>query len=203
MNDSNYQSILTYVLFVLGAYLLGSIPTGLWIGLLIYKKDIRQFGSGNIGATNTFRILGKVPGIIALIVDVMKGFIPVLIAKFYFSHLLYLPLITGICAICGHLFSAFLRFKGGKGVATGTGVYLAIAPIPTLIAGVIFLISAFTTRMISVGSVLSAITLAILIALMYKSDILLVVCTCLIAFMILFKHRSNIKRIIRGEENKF
>lgn len=192
-----------YILPILFAYFLGSIPTGLWIGLIFYKKDIRQYGSGNIGATNALRILGKVPGTIALLFDALKGFIPVVLVKIYLSEYPYLPLLVGISAIFGHLFSIFLLFKGGKGVATGTGVYLALAPIPTLISGIVFFVSAFTTRMVSVGSISSAITLALLTSFFYKNDMIFVIITCLIAILVVYKHRSNIQRIIRGEENKF
>ncbi|HOQ33600.1 MAG TPA: glycerol-3-phosphate 1-O-acyltransferase PlsY [Candidatus Hydrogenedens sp.] len=185
------------------SYLLGSIPTGLWIGLLFYKKDIRKYGSGNIGATNALRVLGKIPGAIALLLDALKGFVPVILVKTFLSEYSYLPLFTGISAIFGHLFSIFLLFKGGKGVATGTGVYLALAPIPTLIAGLVFFIFAFSTRMVSVGSISSAITLAILTLFLYKNDIIFVIITCLVAILVVYKHRSNIQRIIRGEENKF
>lgn len=192
-----------YILPIFFSYLLGSIPTGLWIGLVFYKKDIRKFGSGNIGATNALRVLGKIPGAIALLFDALKGFLPVILAKTFLSEYSYLPLFLGISAIFGHLFSIFLVFKGGKGVATGTGVYLALAPIPTLIAGIVFFITAFSTRMVSVGSISSAITLAILTLFLYKNDIIFVIITCFIAILVVYKHRSNIQRIIRGEENKF
>ncbi len=192
-----------YILPMLLAYLLGSIPTGLWIGLIFYKKDIRQYGSGNIGATNALRVLGKIPGVIALLFDALKGFIPVVIVKIYLSDYPYLPLLVGIFAIFGHLFSIFLLFKGGKGVATGTGVYLALAPIPTLISGIVFFISVLTTRMVSLGSISSAITLAVLTFFFYKNDMIFIIITCLIAVLVVYKHRSNIQRIIRGEENKF
>ncbi len=191
-----------YPFFIIISYLLGSIPSGLWIGLIFYKKDIRNFGSGNIGATNAYRVLGKVPGISALIFDLLKGFVPTLIAKIYFPQFPYLALLTGISAICGHLFSIFLKFKGGKGVATGTGVYLALAPVPTLLTAVIFVIAVGLTRMVSVGSITSAIGLAILTLIFYPQDYVFVGCTTLIALTVVYKHRSNIKRIIRGEENK-
>ncbi len=196
-------NIWVYLLLLLLGYVAGSIPTGFWIGLVFYKKDIRKFGSGNIGATNAIRVLGKIPGITALLVDALKGFIPVFLTKYYLPDYPYLPLLVGISAIFGHLFSVFLFFKGGKGVATGTGVYLALAPIPTLVAGVVFLIAAFSTRMVSVGSISAALTLAILTLFFYKSDIIFVVATFIIAILIVYKHRSNIQRIIRGEENRF
>ncbi len=195
--------LIYYLLPMILSYILGSIPTGLWIGLVFYKKDIRKYGSGNIGATNAMRVLGKVPGAIALFVDAMKGFIPVILTKTFLSDYAYLPLLVGISAILGHLFSIFLLFKGGKGVATGTGVYLALAPIPTLITGIVFFISAFTTRMVSVGSITSAIALAILTFIFYKNDVIFVSITFLIAILVIYKHRSNIQRIIKGEENKF
>lgn len=191
-----------YILFTMVSYIGGSIPTGLWIGLIFYKKDIRNFGSGNIGATNAYRVLGKIPGIVALIVDLLKGFIPAFIAKLYFSQYPYLGLLAGISAIFGHMFSLFLKFKGGKGVATGTGVYLALAPIPTLLTGIIFLIAVGTTRMVSMGSITSAIGLAILTLIFYPNDYAFVFCTFLVAITVVYKHRANIKRILKGEENR-
>lgn len=203
MNISlNWNVVGIYIIFMLISYLLGSIPSGLWIGLIFYKKDIRNFGSGNIGATNAFRVLGKVPGISSLIFDVLKGFIPTLIAKVYFPEFNYLALLTGISAICGHLFSLFLKFRGGKGVATGTGVYLALAPVPTLLTAIIFLTAVGLTRMVSVGSITSAIGLAILTLIFYPHDYIFVASTILIALTVVYKHRSNIIRIIKGEENK-
>ncbi len=203
MNISlNWNVAGIYIIFMLISYLLGSIPSGLWIGLIFYKKDIRNFGSGNIGATNAFRVLGKVPGISSLIFDVLKGFIPTLIAKIYFPEFIYLPLLTGISAISGHLFSLFLKFQGGKGVATGTGVYLALAPVPTLLTAIIFLTAVGLTRMVSVGSITSAIGLAILTLIFYPHDYIFVACTILIAITVVYKHRSNIIRIMKGEENK-
>lgn len=192
-----------YILPMFIAYLIGSIPTGLWIGLVFYKKDIRKYGSGNIGATNALRVLGKIPGAVALLFDALKGFLPVILTKVYLSDYSYLPLLVGISAILGHLFSIFLFLKGGKGVATGTGVYLALAPVPTLIAGIVFFISAFSTRMVSVGSISSAIALAVLTFFFHKNDMIFVIITFLIAILVVYKHRSNIQRIIRGEENKF
>jgi glycerol-3-phosphate acyltransferase PlsY len=187
------------------SYLLGSIPTGLWLGRALRGIDIREHGSKNIGATNTLRVLGKPLGAAALAGDMLKGAIPVL----YFGTLtsdallpIPLPLACGIAAILGHSFSLFLRFQGGKGVATSAGVFFALLPVPTLIAAVVFGITVWRTRMVSLGSILAAITLTV-VAMFSPVSFALHVIVLLVASLVIWKHRSNIGRIIRGEENKF
>lgn len=187
------------------SYLLGSIPTGLWLGRALRGIDIREHGSKNIGATNTLRVLGKPLGAAALAGDMLKGAVPVL----YFGTLtsdallpIPLPLACGIAAILGHSFSLFLRFQGGKGVATSAGVFFALLPVPTLIAAVVFGITVWRTRMVSLGSILAAITLTV-VAMFSPVSFALHVIVLLVASLVIWKHRSNIGRIIRGEENKF
>lgn len=191
------MSILTLVL----SYLLGSIPTGLWLGLKLRGIDIREQGSKNIGATNTARVLGKKLGAIAFIGDVAKGVVPVLfIARM--GSWPYLPLACGLAAIIGHTTSVFLKFRGGKGVATAAGVYLALAPIPTLIALAVFAAVFAATRMVSVGSICAVITLTVAINITGASIPLRAI-TVMVALLIIWKHRTNIGRIFKGEENRF
>ena len=182
------------------SYLLGSIPTGLWLGLKLRGIDIREHGSKNIGATNTMRVLGKKLGAVALAGDMAKGIIPVLL----FARLgdwPHLDLACGLAAIIGHTASLFLRFRGGKGVATGTGVFLALCPIPTLIAAVVFAAVVALTRMVSAGSICAAAALCAAVYLTPATWPLRVIAT-LAAVLVIWKHRSNIQRIIRGQENR-
>ncbi len=187
------------------SYVLGSIPTGLWLGQALRGIDIREHGSKNIGATNTLRVLGKPLGAAALVGDMLKGAIPV----FYFGTLtsdallpIPLPLACGIAAILGHSFSLFLKFQGGKGVATSAGVFFALLPIPTLIAAIVFGVTVWRTRMVSLGSILAAVTLTV-VAMFSPVSFALHFIVLLVATLVIWKHRSNIGRIMRGEENKF
>ncbi len=186
---------------VAASYLLGSVPTGLWLGLWLRGVDIRQHGSRNIGATNTLRVLGKGLGGAALAADMAKGLIPVLVAG-QLSSWPHLPLLCGVAAILGHVFSIFLKFSGGKGVATSTGVFLGLAPVPTLLAACVFAAVAFPTRMVSAGSLSAALALAVAVFLI-DATLPVRIATVLLALLVFWKHRSNIGRILRGEENRF
>ena len=199
-------------LAILLSYVLGSIPTGLWLGLWLRKIDIRDHGSKNIGAPTPMRVLGKKLGALALAGDAAKGLVPVLC----FSRLgdwPYLPLACGIAAILGHLASIFLKFKGGKGVATSLGVFLALCPVPTLIAALTFGIVVFITRMVSAGSILAALAMTASVFLLPEHirtapthslppGPALQIMVTVVALLIIVKHRANIGRIVRGEENK-
>lgn len=183
------------------AYLLGSVPTGLWLGLKIAGVDIREHGSKNIGATNTLRVLGKKLGVAALLTDIAKGLVPVLFAP-RFSSWEYLPLACGLAAILGHTFSLFLRFRGGKGVATSAGVFLGLALYPTLVAAAAFALVLAATRMVSAGSIVAALSLVIAAQLFPLALPVRVLATG-VALLVIVKHRTNIRRILRGEENRF
>ncbi|MCX5771576.1 MAG: glycerol-3-phosphate 1-O-acyltransferase PlsY [Candidatus Hydrogenedentes bacterium] len=190
---------MTYLAIIL-SYLIGSIPTGLWLGLKFRGIDIRQYGSKNIGATNTMRVLGKKLGAIALAGDAAKGLIAVLL----FGRLApwqYLPLACGIAAILGHTASVFLRFRGGKGVATGGAVFAALAPIPTAIAVAAFAAVLALTRMVSAGSIVAAIVLAASV-IGFGAPWPLQAAAAAIALFVIYKHRANIARILRNQENK-
>jgi len=182
------------------SYLLGSVPTGLWLGLKFRGVDIREHGSKNIGATNTMRVLGKKLGILALLADMAKGAIPVL-AVARLGDWEYLPLACGVAAVVGHMASFFLRLRGGKGVATGTGVFLSLCPIPTLIAALVFAMIVVFTRMVSAGSIGAAVALCVAVYLLEPSMPLKGIVT-FVAFFVIWKHRSNIQRIYKGTENR-
>lgn len=188
------------VIAVALSYLLGSVPTGLWLGLRLRGVDIRQHGSRNIGATNTLRVLGKGLGSIALCCDIAKGMIPVLLIA-RLGTWEHLPLACGVSAILGHSFSLFIGFKGGKGVATSAGVFLGLAPIPTLMAIIVFALVLGISHMVSAGSMCAAVTLMVGVFLVELSMPVRAV-TVLVAMLVLFKHRSNFARILNGEENK-
>jgi glycerol-3-phosphate acyltransferase PlsY len=182
------------------AYIIGSVPTGLWLGLTVHGVDIRQHGSKNIGATNTLRTLGVKSGIAALIADIGKGYAAVSIATF-FSPWPHAPLACGVAAILGHSFSVFLRLRGGKGVATGAGVFLALAPTPTLIAAAVFLALTAVTRLVSAGSLSGAIVLAIAIF-FFPQSMPVRIAMLVVAALIIVKHRTNIARILKGTEGR-
>ena len=185
---------------VILSYVLGSVPTGLWLGLKLRGVDIRQHGSKNIGATNTFRVLGRGLGIATLAGDILKGWVPVVL----FARLdtwEYLPVLCGLAAILGHTFSLFLWFRGGKGVATSTGVFLGLAPVPTLIAGGVFAIVFAATRMVSAGSI-SAAAAMIAAVFVIATPVPVRIVTVLVAVLVIVKHHANIRRILKGEESR-
>lgn len=185
-------------LLLLLAYLLGAIPTGLIVGKLFFNKDIRKFGSGNLGATNTFRVLGKKAGIFVTIFDVAKGVIPAIFPIIY--DLDIHGIWFGLAAIIGHVYPIYLKFKGGKAVATSAGVILGVNPVVFLIIAVIFFTLLFTTRMVSLTSILTSI--GNFITTLFFDDIILQIISFLIMLLIIIRHSSNIKRIISGTEPK-
>ncbi|MBC6309334.1 glycerol-3-phosphate 1-O-acyltransferase PlsY [Listeria sp. FSL L7-1582] len=189
------------ILLCLIAYILGSIPSGLWIGKIFYKKDIRDFGSGNLGATNSFRVLGVKPGIIVTLMDILKGTAATLLPFFFqldVNH--HFWLLTGIFAIIGHSFPVFAKFKGGKAVATSAGVILAYAPWLFLAALVIFILSLKISKYVSLSSMIAAAS-ALVISLFFQDWILVGIIAAIAAFII-YRHIPNIKRIKKGEEPK-
>ncbi|MGA2090686.1 MAG: glycerol-3-phosphate 1-O-acyltransferase PlsY [Endomicrobiales bacterium] len=182
------------------SYLLGSIPVSFLLGKLLKGIDIRQHGSGNPGATNVFRVLGPVPGIVTFVLDALKGFVPVAIAVHMAGNELS-ALIAGLCAILGHMYTLFLGFKGGKGVATSAGVFGALLPGPTALALATFAIVFALFRYVSLGSIAAALVLP-LCAWYVDSFSIKTLCAALVAVIIIYKHRSNIRRLIDGTENK-
>jgi glycerol-3-phosphate acyltransferase PlsY len=211
--------IFSYILTALAAYLLGSIPTG----YLVAKAkgvDIRSVGSGNIGATNVFRILGKGLGIFVLLADAGKGFvacwlIPRIVFHFesgqpispselevYLRIFEWHSIIAGIAAILGHNYTCFLKFKGGKGIATTAGVLIALAPKPLLIVLVIFVLVLLTSRYMSLASITAAFCLPFAVWFLHGSPTMIVI-TAFLGGLAIYKHKANIKRLLNGTENRF
>jgi glycerol-3-phosphate acyltransferase PlsY len=183
------------------AFIFGSIPFGYVIGKL-KGVDVRQHGSGNIGATNVSRVLGKKYGALVLFLDALKGALPVLILKVLGFSLEY-QVLSGFFAILGHCFSPFLKFKGGKGVATGLGVFLVVSPKITLIAFFIFLLVFFLTRYVSLSSITAALSYPVIFRLFGKPSDFTSLLIFLTAFVVVGKHYQNIIRLLKGEEKRF
>ncbi|HOZ46208.1 MAG TPA: glycerol-3-phosphate 1-O-acyltransferase PlsY [Candidatus Hydrogenedentes bacterium] len=188
------------VLGVMGAYVLGSVPTGLWLGQRLRGIDIRQHGSGNIGATNTMRVLGKRLGSVALACDMAKGLLPVVVISAV-SSWPYAPILCGAAAVAGHTASIFLQFRGGKGVATSTGVFLGLCPVPTILAAAVFALVTALTRMVSAGSISAAIAFCVIVWALPNPWPIRVLATAM-ALLIILRHRANIRRILTGTENR-
>ena len=190
----------TFIIGALVAYLLGSIPSGLWIGQYFFQKDIRQFGSGNLGSTNAFRVLGKKAGSVVLFCDVFKGFLAMILAMTVFKQESLSPLWIASFAVLGHTFPLFASFKGGKAVATFAGMILAYQPLLLLYGLLIFLALLAITRMVSLTAMVT-ITAGVLLSLLFN-DWTLTAFALAIDIFIIYRHRSNIQRILNGTENK-
>ena len=197
------------IFIALFGYLLGSVPTGLLLTKLFSKVDPRKTGSKNIGATNIFRTAGKALGILTLVGDVLKGVIPTAIAmhlvpadQWGLSRHVWIAL-AGLSPFLGHVFSIFLGFKGGKGVATALGFYLPISTISVLIEFLIFAGIVWKWRYISLGSITCAITISILIAFFRSDSQAYFIVSVIIAALILYRHQSNISRLLQGTESKW
>ena len=187
-----------YIITIILSYLFGSIPTA-----LIFSKmknvDIRKQGSGNIGATNSFRVMGKTIGFLVTFLDIFKGIIPTLIAYLYGGDLL--AVFAAFAVIIGHSFSIFANFKGGKGIATGAGAVMVLNPLAVILAIILFVILLYTTHYASVSSLVAALTVALLTWIFHDSLTIKIGVTIMLAFVI-FRHHSNISRLIKGEESK-
>lgn len=201
--------IVVNIIITIVAYLLGSIPTSVWISRGFYKIDIRDYGSGNAGATNTFRVLGVKAGIVVFIVDILKGFIAVNLIHFtnyYIPHsgdYINIQLLLGIAAMLGHIFPIYVGFKGGKGVATLFGVICAISLYPTLIMAGVFFVTLILTRYVSLSSMISGFSFPVLIIVVFKETTpSLIIFSLIMAVLMLFTHQKNIERLLRKEEKK-
>lgn len=195
--------MLLTIILVTGAYILGSVPFALVIGKGIYGVDVRQSGSGNIGTTNVFRVLGKKAGILVFIGDMAKGFIPVFLATRLIAddNAALVSVLCAGAAIAGHTFPFFLKFKGGKGVATGGGTIIALMPLLFLLAFAVFWLVLLAGRVVSVASLSAALALSAAVLLTGQPRPYLVF-TLLGTAVIFYAHRSNIKRIVKGTENR-
>lgn len=198
------------LIVVLAAYLLGSIPSSVWIGKIFYGIDVREHGSGNAGTTNTIRILGYKAGIPVFIIDALKGWFAVFLTKIVFGYFPsiempeYMSLIAAVAVVLGHIFPVFAGFRGGKGVATLLGVGFGLIPIPALIALGIFMLVLFCFGYVSLASITAAVTLPFITYFFVMPDkILLLLLTIAVAIFLPITHRQNIKRLLNGTENKF
>ncbi len=195
-------------LLIILAYLLGSIPTAVWIGKVFFNIDVREFGSGNAGATNTFRVLGKSAGIPVLIIDILKGTAAVSLS--YFSGFeagstafINVQLVLGIAALLGHIFPVFAGFRGGKGVATILGIVICMLPTASALSLVVFLVVLFTSRIVSLSSMLAGLAFPFILHLvLHNTNQVLTIFSIVVAVLLLITHRKNIGRLLRREESK-
>lgn len=196
---------MTNTLILICAYLLGAIPSALWVGKLFFKKDIRQFGSGNLGTTNTFRVLGKKAGIVVMLMDILKGTAAVLLVHLpFFADATVHILILGAVAVLGHIYPIFAGFKGGKAVATSAGVMLGYSWPFFIVLVSAFVISLKLTKMVSLTSMIAS-TIGLIYSIVYwyvTGDVALVVITFILVAFIFYRHRENIQRIKDGTEPK-
>lgn len=185
------------------SYLLGAVPTSLLVGKWARGIDLREHGSGNLGATNAFRVLGWRLALPVLIVDILKGWVPAYLFPLWDGAAgPDWALAYGAAAIIGHVFSIYVRFRGGKGIATSTGVFLALAPLAILVGLLVWVAAVFTTRIVAVGSILAALTLPVAVYATRGTAPVFWVSASLAAFVI-YSHRTNIRRLLRGEEQRF
>lgn len=196
-------------LLLLLAYLIGSIPTAVWVSRYYFGIDIRDYGSGNSGATNTFRVLGPKWGTLVMIIDVLKGLAAVklsLLLPFYFDHevaLTNLQIGLGMAAVLGHIFPIWADFKGGKGVATLFGLVIGISPWTALCCSGVFLLVLYLTRFVSLSSILASIAFPIFILIIFNVDNNAYrVFAIVVALLVILTHQKNISRLLRGSEGK-
>jgi acyl phosphate:glycerol-3-phosphate acyltransferase len=210
------------LIIIILSWLIGGIPFGLIISRF-WHKDPRQGGSGNIGATNVFRTAGKIPGILTVVADVLKGSVVVIGVKVYLyytpqtahgiiSYEQWLPSLAAMAVVLGHIFSPYLKFRGGKGVATGLGTIIILTPFFSLLGLVVFLILVIVFKYISLGSISAALTILVVMSVFKFTDLNFLnisvtwgewVFVLILAVFVILSHRSNIRRLLTGKENKF
>ncbi len=198
------EMYLEIIAVILGAYLIGSIPTGYIIVKVATGQDIRTIGSGSTGATNVKRVMGKKWFFITLLLDALKGALPVILAKLFattFTEIGLLPVLAAIAVILGHSKSIFLKFTGGKSVASGVGTILALNWVVGLIIAAIWGIITYTSKYVSLGSII-ALAISPVLMYLFNQPVAYIVYCALGAIYIIYLHRSNIQRLIKGEENK-
>lgn len=197
---------------LIAAYLLGSIPTAVWLGQAFYGVDVREYGSGNAGATNTFRVLGKKPGIVVMTIDILKGFTATKLAYLiglsvtgpkYSAQFVNYELALGVIAVMGHLFPIFAGFRGGKGVATLFGMVLAVNPWAALLCVSVFITVLLISKYVSLSSICAGFAFPLGTVFVFqssvKAEVLYSICVCV---LILVTHQKNIERLLKGKESK-
>jgi glycerol-3-phosphate acyltransferase PlsY len=188
-------------LLILGAYLLGAVPFGLILAKTFAGLDVRTQGSGNIGATNVARSAGKKLGVITLLLDALKGALPVLVCQHFLAQPLEITALAGLAAVVGHIFPVYLWFRGGKGVATGFGVFLAIAPIPSAVAAGVFVVLFAIFRVVSIGSLGAAIALiGAVVGLDGRWEVIALAGT--VVGLVILRHSGNIARLLKRSEHR-
>lgn len=203
------MEILYFIAAIMVAYLIGSFSTAVWFGKWFYAIDVRRYGSGNAGATNTLRVLGTRAGLFVLLIDVFKGWITVFLASmigeelFSEDSLLYFKIAAAIGVVAGHIYPLYTRFKGGKGIATMLGVVIALFPWQLILVEVgIFAAVFLFTRYVSLGSIVVAIALPVLSIWFFNVALILKIVSGLVAVVVPVTHRSNVKRLLDGRESK-
>jgi len=196
----------SFLVIPIAGYLLGSVPFGLILAKIFGGRDVRTAGSGNIGATNVARVAGPFAGILTLLLDVAKGAGAVLLAALFSQGSTLWMMIAGLCALVGHCFPLWLKFRGGKGVATAAGVFIVMNPMAFLGAIAVFLLVVAVTRYVSLGSICAAMAMPILVYFLPAAHVplyIVFVGALAAGTLIIYKHSANIQRLVRGEEPKF
>ena len=192
-----------YVLFLIFSYVLGSIPNALWIGKIFKNMDVREYGSGNLGSTNVARVLGYRYGILTLILDVLKGIVPVYLVTLYYQDNDILHVLVAMSCILGHSYSMFVKFQGGKSVATSLGVLIIISPKSVLFLLGLFFIIVLITGYVSVASMSVASILPINVYIFNNKNITYMLFSLFISILVVYRHKSNIVNLLNGKESKF
>lgn len=196
------------LLGLLLAYLVGSIPSAVWVGRTFYGIDVREYGSGNAGATNTFRVLGRRPGIVVLIMDILKGFAGVKLAYLVGDYdpaspeFIDFELALAVCTLLGHIFPVYVGFRGGKGVATMLGILVAVHTPAALICAGVFLFTLLVSGFVSLSSMAAGLAFPVVIMVFYSTNSSINIFSLAVAIMILITHQRNIERLIAGEESR-
>ena len=196
------MSDLLFIPTLIVIYLIAAIPTGIVLAKVMGYDDVRGKGSGNIGATNVYRVAGKLPGILTLVGDILKGLLPLLACKTWLEPTPTQLGVASAIAIVGHCYPVYLKFKGGKGVATALGIFLVLSPMAVLGAAIVFIAAVAISRFISLGSVMAAVA-APLLTLVFGHPREIFLSSLFIGALIVWRHRSNIKRLLDGSENRF
>jgi glycerol-3-phosphate acyltransferase PlsY len=191
-------------LFIILSYLIGALPSSVWIGQRFYDTDVREHGSGNAGATNTFRVLGKRAGIIVLILDIFKAWLAItVLSDFAGNKSIEFQLALGLVAVLGHIFPIYIGFRGGKGIASLLGVIIAIHPMAALLSMGIFIFTIIISRFVSLSSMIAACAFPVLLFYYFEeTNHSLIIFSIMVAVLVIFTHKKNIERLYKNEESK-